>query len=177
MKNKVFIATSLDGFIAGPEGNIEFLETFPMPEGDDMGYSAFMQGIDAILMGRNTFEKVISFGIPWPFEKAVFVWSNTLQEIPAELQEKVSLVRGNVVEVQEFINKQGYTSLYIDGGKTIQSFLSENLIHEMTITTIPVLIGEGIPLFSGKKGLLKFQCINTKLYSNGVVQSVYGQLS
>jgi dihydrofolate reductase len=135
-----------------------------------------MQGIDAILMGRNTFEKVLSFGIPWPFEKPVFVWSTTLHELPTELLDKVSLVKGSVHEVLDNINKQGYTSLYIDGGKTIQSLLSENLIHEITITTIPVLIGEGIPLFSGKKGLLKFQCINTKLYSNGVVQSVYGKL-
>ncbi len=176
MKNKVFIATSLDGFIAGPGGNIEFLETFPAPEGDDMGYSAFMQGIDAILMGRNTFETVLGFGIPWPFEKPVFVWSNTLQEIPAELKEKVSLVRGNVQDVLVEINNTGFSSLYIDGGKTIQSFINEDLIHEMTLTTIPVLIGEGIPLFSGEKGLKKFQCIKTKLYPNGVVQSTYEKI-
>ncbi len=176
MKNKVFIATSLDGFIAGPGGNIEFLETFPAPEGDDMGYSAFMQGIDAILMGRNTFETVLGFGIPWPFEKHVFVWSTTLQQISTELQDKVTLVKGTAADVIASINTAGYSSLYIDGGKTIQSFINEDLIHEMTLTTIPVLIGEGIPLFSGEKGLKKFQCIKTKLYPNGVVQSTFEKI-
>ncbi len=176
MKNKVFTATSLDGFIAGAGGNIEFLETFPAPDGDDMGYAAFMQSVDAILMGRNTFETVLGFGIPWPFEKHVFVWSTTLQQISTELQDKVTLVKGTTVDVIAFINTAGYSSLYIDGGKAIQSFIKEDLIHEMTLTTIPVLIGEGIPLFSGEKGLKKFQCIKTKLYPNGVVQSTYEKI-
>lgn len=87
--NAVFIATSMDGFIAGKDGDISWLDTIPIPEGTDMGYHAFMDRTDAILMGRISFETVLGFGIDWPYAKPVFVWSRRSLTIPDELQEKV----------------------------------------------------------------------------------------
>ena len=170
---KVFIAASLDGYIADLNGDIGFLDIFPAPEGDDMGYNDFIDGIDAILMGRKSFETVLGFEIPWPYTKHVFVWSKTLTELPQELNSKVTLVKGNIYEAIEFIHQRGFLILYVDGGKTIQSFIKENLIDELTITTIPVLLGEGISLFGKSNGLKKFNCVGNKLYSNGMVQNSF----
>ncbi len=170
---KVFIATSLDGYIADINGGIGFLDIFPAPEGDDMGYYDFIDGVDAILMGRKSFETVLGFGIAWPYSKHVFVWSNNMTEIPEDLNSKVTLVNGDIKNVIDHIHQVGFNNLYIDGGKTIQSFIEENLISEMTITTVPVLLGEGISLFGKSNGLKKFKCVGNKLYSNGMVQNKF----
>lgn len=175
-QNKVYIATSLDGFIADANGKIDFLDTFPFPENDDMGYYQFMNQIDAILMGRKSFETVLAFGVEWPYSKPVFVWSETVETIPVDLVDKVKLVNGNALSVLVSIQKEGYANLYIDGGKTIQSFLREGLIDEMIITTIPVLIGSGVPLFGKLDSIVKFSCVDSKVYANGVVQSRYSRV-
>ena len=172
-QNKVYIATSLDGFIADANGKIDFLDTFPFPENDDMGYYQFMNHVDAILMGRKSFETVLAFGIDWPYRKLVFVWSQTLRTIPDNLEGKVKLISGDVNEVLDHIHQDGYLSLYIDGGKTIQSLLKEDLIDEMIITTISVLLGGGVPLFGGLDSIVKFSCVDAKVYANGVVQCRY----
>lgn len=169
-KNKVFIATSLDGYIADAAGQVGFLDTFPMPEGDDMGYYAFISGIDALLMGRKSFETVTGFGVEWPYTKPVFVWTSTLHEVPEQLASKVTLVSGSLEEVLQAIYAKGFLNLYIDGGQVIQSFLRENLIDEMTITTIPVLLGSGVPLFGHVNHMLKFQCLSSQVYDTGLVQ-------
>lgn len=171
--NKVFIATSMDGYIADKDGKVNFLETFPAPPGDDMGYAEFMSGIDAIVMGRNSFETVLVFNIPWPYSKPVFVWSNTLHALPESLPFNVSIVRGTVEEILQTIHPKGYKTLYIDGGKTIQSLLACDLIDEMTITTVPVILGDGISLFGKVDGMKKFIGISSKVYPNGLVQNMY----
>lgn len=122
-QHHVFIATSLDGYIADADGGVGFLDTFPMPEGDDMGYYAFMAQVDALLMGRKSFETVLSFGVEWPYAKPVFVWSQTLDQIPEELAGKAELVRGTLEEVEALIQAKGYQRFYLDGGQVIQSFL------------------------------------------------------
>ena len=174
--NKVYIATSLDGYIADANGRIEFLDTYPMPEGDDMGYYALISSIDAILMGRKSFETVLGFGIQWPYTKPVYVWSQTLGKIPDELQSRVKLVKGDTAEVVRSIQADGYANLYVDGGKVIQSFLKEDLIDEMTITVIPVLLGKGVPLFGELDEMLKFSCVASKRYENGLVQNIFMRL-
>jgi len=145
--NKVYIATSLDGFISDKNGGIDFLDTFPEINTVDTGYHTFIADIDAMVMGRATFEKVLSFGIDWPYTMPVFVLSNTLKEVEEKYKDKVFLLNGSVQEVLEQIHSKGYHRLYIDGGKVIQDFLRVDKIDEMVITTIPVLLGEGIPLF------------------------------
>ncbi len=171
--NKVFIATSLDGFIADSDGGIGWLDTFPEINTVNTGYKTFVASIDALVMGRHTYETVLGFDVPWPYAKPVFVLSNTLKEIPGELEGKVFLQNGPLIEVLKRIHAQGYHQLYIDGGSLIQSFLKEDLIDEMVITTIPVLLGQGIPLFGAVSEHLKFRCAETTLFFETVVQNRY----
>lgn len=172
--NKVFIATSLDGFIADKEGNIDWLHSIPNPDKIDMGYNDFISKVDAIIMGRNTFETVLGFGIDWPYKIPVFVLSNTLKSLPEKLKnENVELISGPLKEVLVFVNNKNLNRLYIDGGKTIQNFLEEDLIHEMTITIIPILLGEGIHLFSKNTKNRIFECKESKIYLDQIVQNKF----
>lgn len=173
MKNKVFIATSIDGYIADKNGNIDWLHSIPNPDVIDMGYADFMNGIDALVMGRKTFETVCGFDIDWPYQKPVFVLTNSLTNIPTKYKDKAELINGDLKAVVNTINNKGYLNLYIDGGKTIQSFLQAGLIDEMTITIIPVLLGGGVPLFSNLEKPQHFTCVSTKLFLGKVSQSVY----
>ena len=170
--NKVFIATSLDGYIADKDGGIEWLHSIPNPDNNDMGYGKFISQIDALVMGRTTFETVCGFDI-WPYQKPVFVLSNSLNQIPRKLEGKAFLVNGSLKEIIEKIYKKGFYQLYIDGGRTIQGFLKEDLIDEMTITTIPYLLGGGIPLFSEHPKPLEFKCVDSKIYLDRVVQNYF----
>lgn len=172
-KNKVFIACSIDGYIADPDGGIDWLNAVPNPEKKDLGYLSFMQNVDALLMGRVTFEKVLSFGITWPYEKPVFVWSNTLQNTPAELHGRVELVNGEPEELIRKINARGYRNLYIDGGRTIQTFLKNDMIDELIISTIPVILGDGMPLFGKRSGILDFSLVRSEVFLDQIVQTTY----
>ncbi|TFV95555.1 dihydrofolate reductase [Algoriphagus kandeliae] len=172
-RNKVYIGASLDGFIADKEGGIDWLDSIPNTDQIDMGYRAFMAQVDALLMGRNTFETVCGFDIDWPYEKPVFVLSNTLKQIPEPFHDKAILVSGPLQKVLDEIHEQGYHRLYIDGGKTIQSFLREDLIDEMTITTIPILLGSGISLFGELPKPLLFECVSSQIFLGKIVQSHY----
>ena len=170
-KNKVFIATSLDGYIADKNGATDWLHSISNPDKIDMGYGAFMAGIDALVMGRTTFETVCGFDIDWPYEKPVFVLSNSMTQMPEKYKNKAEIVHGNLNEILEKIHDRGYHHLYIDGGKTIQGFLKEDLIDEMTITIIPYLLGAGIPLFKEVHERLEFECTDTKIYLEKIVQN------
>jgi len=172
-KNSVFIATSLDGFIADKNGGIEFLDTIPEINTIDTGYDSFTSNIDALVMGRTTFETVCGFDIEWPYEKPVFVLSHLLTQIPEKLSDKVFLLKGSLSSILKQIHQKGHYRLYIDGGKLIQSFLREDLIDEMIITVIPVLLGGGTPLFSELDKPLRFDCVETNLYLHSIVQNKY----
>lgn len=171
MKNKVFIATSLDGYIADENGKIDWLDTIPEINTIDTGYEAFTADIDALVMGRVTFETVLGFDIDWPYQKPVFVVSNSLTEIPAQLKGKAHLMKGALKVVVEQIHQQGYQNLYVDGGGLIQSFLRDDLIDEMIITVIPILLGGGHPLFGRLDTRLNFECKTSKLFLNSIVQN------
>lgn len=172
-KNSVFIATSLDGYIADKNGGIEWLTAIPNPEQIDMGYEAFIQEIDGLVMGRKTFETVLDFDVDWPYFKPVFVLSTTLKEIPETLKGKVFLVHGSLSEILAQIHEKGIARLYIDGGTTIQNFLKEDLIDEMVITTIPILLGGGSSLFSVLLKELSFELMESKVYLNQITQNRY----
>jgi len=172
-KNKVFIATSLDGYIADKNGGIDWLHSIPNPENIDMGYGEFTSQIDALVMGRTTFETVCGFDMDWPYQKPVFVLSNSMTSIPNKYEGKAEIVKGTLQEILEQIHIKGYYSLYIDGGRTIQSFLKEDLIDEMTITIIPYLLGGGIPLFNELTERLDFECVNSEIYLAKVVQNQF----
>lgn len=172
-KNSVYIATSLDGYIADRNGGIAWLDSVPNTEEDDMGYYAFFENIDALLMGRVTFETVLGFDVEWPYQKPVFVLSNSMSEIPKSHVDKAFLVKGSLEEVLKQIHQKGHYRIYIDGGSTIQSFLKEDRIDEMIITQFPILLGGGHSLFSELPNELEFKLAKSKVHLNQLVQSHY----
>ena len=175
-RNSVYIATSIDGFIADKNGGIDWLNLIPIPENIDMGYNAFTSQVDALVMGRITFETVCGFDVDWPYQKPVFVLSNSLKEIPEKLKDKTHLVKGNLTDILEQLHQRGLSKLYIDGGRTIQSFLKEDLIDEMVITIIPILLGGGTPLFSELPKALEFECISSEVYIDKIVQNRFRRI-
>jgi len=172
MANTVYIATSLDGYIARKDGGIDWLTEIPNPEQSDYGFSAFMERMDGIVMGRKTFELVRTF-YPWPYGKPVFVLSRTLQEVPQKQQGKAELVNGPLEEVLDTLRSRGMKHLYIDGGITIQSFLQLDLIDELIITRIPIILGSGIPLFAEMDREIRFELVRTETLSKDLVKSTY----
>lgn len=172
MSNYVFIATSLDGFIATKDGGIDWLLEIPNPENSDYGYNDFIKKIDGIIMGRKTFEMALTFK-EWPYNKRVFVLSNSLKMIPENLVNEVEIVNGDLKELIHRLRGRGFENFYIDGGKTIQSFLKENLIDGMIITYVSVLLGEGIPLFGTLQQNVKFKAIKTEILNEHLVQTRY----
>jgi len=174
-RNIVYIAKSLDGYIADKDGGLDWLHSTPNPEQSDMGYNKFIEGIDALIMGRTTFETVCSFDCDWPYTKPVFVLSTTLTGVPKGYEGKIEVLNGSLTEIVDLVNNKGYNRLYIDGGRTIQSFLKEDLIDELIITTIPVLLGGGFPLFSNLSKKMEFKHIESKVYLNEIVQNHYNR--
>ena len=173
MKTIVYVGTSLDGFIARKDGDIGWLVKYQNKEVHD-SYNEFISKIDAMVIGRGTFEKIITFP-EWPYEKKVFVLSTSLRQIPETLNEKATLVAMKPAALLTFLSGKNFSNIYIDGGKVIQSFLKEDLIDELIITKVPELIGSGIPLFGYLDHDLQFEHIRTNVYSNGLVKSYYNR--
>ncbi len=176
MKCYVYVAVSLDGYIAEKDGGIEWLNEIPNPEGSDFGFADFMKNIDAIVMGANTFRKVLSFAM-WPYEKPVIVMSKSIEKIPENLEGKAEIFSGRITDLMKELEIKGYNNLYIDGGKTIQSFLREKFIDEMIITTIPVLLGDGIPLFGKLEQKQKFRHVKTEVLVPGLVKNRWEKIT
>ena len=171
----VYIATSLDGFIAKEDGDLGWLDeaSAKVPKSEDMGYSAFMDSIDALVMGRNTYEKVLSFGIDWPYKKPVIVLSRNQLNIPEQFTDKVIHSSESPLELCTRLGGEGYKRLYIDGGVTIQRFLAANLLDDMIISVAPVVLGSGIPLFSKTEKDIQLKLLNSKSFDFGFVQLSY----
>ena len=142
----VYIACSLDGFIAKTDGDLDWLTTIPNEGNDDYGFSSFLGNIDGIVMGRNTFETVLGFR-EWPYDKPVFILSDSMDEIPGVAKGRAEIVRGDVRAIVAGLRDRGIGNIYVDGGRTIQSFLKADLVDEMLLTTVSKIIGGGIPLF------------------------------
>jgi dihydrofolate reductase len=169
----VFIATSLDGYIAEQDGGIDWLTGLPAPEGEDHGYAAFMAGIDAILMGRATLEKALEFDA-WPYALPVAVLSRRLTsaELPAALRDSVHVWDCTPRVALERLGREGARRVYVDGGQVISACLREGLIARLTITRVPVLLGRGLPLF-GDCGAHRLRHVETRVWAHGFVQSVH----
>jgi len=171
MKASVYIGTSLDGFIARTDGDIDWLT--PYADDDAIhAYEQFMKEIDVIAIGRGTFEKVLSFPA-WPYDKKTFIMSSSLKQLPDTIKNKATLLSIKPKELLSYLSGMGFSSVYIDGGKLIQSFLAEDLINDLIISKVPVLIGNGIPLFGFLSADLQFKHMRTETQSNGLVRSYY----
>jgi dihydrofolate reductase len=169
MKASVFIGTSLDGFIARVNGDLDFL---PPGGGEPHGYDEFMATVDALVIGRNTFETVLAFDT-WPYgEKPVFVLS-TRTLAPAPPGAVVEHMSGDPAEIVSQLAARGIQHIYLDGGITIQRFLQAGLIQRLIITRVPVLIGAGIPLFGALTRDIFLKHVATRQYPSGLVQSEY----
>jgi prepilin-type processing-associated H-X9-DG protein len=172
-KNIVFIARSLDGFIADKSGGLDWLHSIPNPDNNDMGFVDLMNEVDAVVMGRTTYETVIGFGGDWPYTKHVFVLSNMIKDLHEDLKDRVSLLQGELNAVLKKIHNNGYNTLYVDGGTTIQNFLKEDLIDELRITTIPIILGGGFPLFGELNEPMEFDHVESKVFLDQIVQDIY----
>ena len=174
-KCSVFIATSLDGFISRPDGSLDWLDkaNAGIPEGEDCGYAQFMSTVDALVMGRNTFEQVLSFG-KWPYGSIpVFVLSRQHTSFPGNIPATVTVTADDPVKLVQHLSAKGLQHLYVDGGLTIQSFLAEGLIDEIIITIIPILLGEGKSLFGPLSSDVQLEYVSSKAFDFGFVQSKY----
>ena len=173
MKASVFIATSLDGFIARQDGALDWL---PADGGEPHGYTEFMATVDALVIGRKTFETVLNFD-EWPYgKKPVVVLSTTLSEltVPDGAYGAVcEVMAGTPHEIVSRLRQRGMRHLYIDGGVTMQGFIEAGLIQRLIITRIPVLLGRGIPLFGPLSRDIRLGHVATRTYPSGMVQSEY----
>jgi len=169
MKASVFVGTSLDGFIARANGGLDFL---PPGGGEPHGYDEFMATVDALVIGRKTFETALTFGT-WPYgEKPVIVLS-THPLAPTPLGAVVERMSGAPVGIVSQLSGRGFRHIYVDGGITIQRFLQAGLIQRLIITRVPVLIGAGIPLFGTLQRDIVLRHVGTRQYASGLVQSEY----
>jgi len=168
----VFIAASVDGYIARPDGRIDWLERMNtrLPAGEDCGYASFMSDIDALVMGRRTFEQVLAFDA-WPYDKPVTVLSRRGVAVPAALQGRVTVSAEAPLALLERLGTQGVRRVYLDGGLAVQGFLREGLVDELTLTTIPVLLGGGRPLFGALPHDIELELIESRAWDFGFLQS------
>jgi dihydrofolate reductase len=165
---KVFIGTSLDGFIAREDGDLEWLTGTDL-EMSDTGYNEFFASVDAMVIGRNTYETIAGFE-EWPYGgKRVLVLSRTLTRVEGP----ETSVHHDLDDVIATLDAEGAKAVYVDGGKTIQEFLRRGLIREITISRAPVLIGSGIPLFGPLDADVHLEHQQTKELGAGFVQSRY----
>jgi dihydrofolate reductase len=170
MTVSVFIGTSVDGFIARPNGDLDFL---PVDGGEPHGYNEFIATVDALVIGRKTFETVLAFP-EWPYgNKRVVVLSSRPIDFPAVRGGVVEQMAGTPAEIVAKLAASGVRHAYVDGGVTIQGFLRAGLVQRLTITRVPVLIGDGIPLFGSLPRDVKLQHIATQHYPSGLVKSEY----
>ena len=174
MKTSVYIAASLDGFIARENGGLDWLPTGdPGNGGGDDDFDEFMRSIDVLVMGRHTYEQVLTFG-KWPYgDKRVVLLSSRKLTLPDSLPKTVTVSSGTPQEIIDHLAAQGAQHLYIDGGITNQNFLAAGLIDRLIITTIPVLLGSGIPLFGPLSGDINLRHEETRSLASGLVQSRY----
>jgi dihydrofolate reductase len=174
MKTSVFVGTSVDGFIARKDGSLDFLSA---GESGSNGFEEFVATIDAHVIGRKTFDWARGWlrdhPGQWPFEKPVFVLTRRPGRLRIPKGVTCEVITGTPRRVISILARRGFRHLYVDGGQTIQGFLRAGSIDRLTITKVPVLIGEGIPLFGDLPHDVRLKHIRTKVYPKGLVQTEY----
>jgi dihydrofolate reductase len=171
MSNHVYIAMSLDGYISAPGNDLDWLSYVPIPDGDDLGFA----DIDAIVMGRLTFETLLSFGTGWTYPVPGIILSSTVTDAPQDFADHVRFESGTPQEIVETAKALGFQTLYIDGGKTIQNFLRADLIDEMTISEIPIMLGGGDRLCGELDRRFDFELISSETLLSQIVKQRFGR--
>jgi dihydrofolate reductase len=174
-KTSVYIATSLDGYIARTDGSLDWLDkaNTTVTKGEDCGFKDFMDSIDVLVMGRKTFEKVLSFGT-WGYGNTpVIVLSSNPLSFPDTIPESVTHSSESPRALLQRLSDEDVHHIYVDGGNTIQRFLAEGLIDEITVTTIPVILGSGISLFGSLDQDIHLNHLHTTTFEFGFVQTTY----
>ena len=166
----LFIAMSLDGFIAKPDGNLDFLSIVEQ-ESEDYGYADFIKTVDAIMVGRKTYDKVISMGYDFPHrDKDTYIITRS----PKPSIGSVKFYTGNLKDLVINLKSGKGKNIFVDGGaEIVNELLKDNLIDEFYISVIPVLLGEGISLFKSTKPQIRLKLINSKHFEKGLVQLHY----
>ena len=181
MKCSVYIATSADGYIATPDGGVDWLHTAGNLEADmgseDMGFKAFMDSVDCMIMGRKCMEMISSMNLTpeqWVYgDMRIVVLSNTIKKPPENLLGKIEMYSGDIKDLILKLESSGFKHAYIDGGVTITACINLKLIDEMIITKAPVLLGAGIPLFGKIKQSVKLENAEATAYQNEFIQIKY----
>lgn len=168
-----YLAVSVDGYIADAEGGVGWLDDIEPVVGEDMGYGELIESVDALVMGRKSYETVRGFDVPWPYEVPVIVLSTSPIDIPDELAASVRHLNATPEELAVQLPAEGIAHAYIDGGDTIRRFLRAGLIDQMTFTTIPILLGSGVSLFEGLGIAVPLVLESTTAFSNGLTQTTY----
>lgn len=182
MHATVFMAMSLDGFIASLDGDVAWLDQCgvpdaPMGDAADMGFVQLMQSVDCLLMGRGTAEKLASFQLTaaqWPYgDTPIYILSNSLPAVPPALAANARLLRGSLTQALAELSRRGHQQLYVDGGALVRSCIEAGLVQRLVVTIAPIILGQGIPLFAGLSAPVKLnQCAATR-YANHFVQLEY----
>jgi dihydrofolate reductase len=166
----VFVGASIDGFIARANGDLDWLPADAEPH----GYEEFIASVDAIVIGRKTFETVLAFETwPYPGTMRVVVLSSRPLDLTALAGKNVEQMAGPPAEIVARLAAGGARHLYVDGGLTIQRFLREGQVQRLVITRVPVLIGDGIPLFGSLPRDIRLRHVMTRQFPSGLVQSEY----
>jgi len=182
MKCSAYIATSADGFIATKEGGVDWLHTAGngkelTKDKADMGFGAYLSSVDCMIMGRKCMETISAMNLSpeqWPYgDLRIIVLSNTIKIAPENMQNKIELYSGDLLTLIEQLGQEGYKSAYIDGGTTIQSFIKLKHLDEITITKVPLLLGDGIPLFGKTAQHIKLEQAKSEVFANDFVQLKY----
>ncbi len=169
-----FVAISLDGYIARLNNSLDWLETeYKTDHSEDYGYKKYISSVDCIVMGRNTFEKVVSFP-EWAYQnRRVIVLSKQWKQIPDQFAKLAELYTGTIELLTVELQNQGVRHVYVDGGITIQSAIQNKILNDICITTVPVLLGKGIRLFGNVRDDIELELLNTTSFASGFVQSRY----
>jgi dihydrofolate reductase len=164
----VYIAASLDGFIARPDGGLDWLDIVHSP-GEDYGYKVFFDSVDALVMGRKTYDTVLGFE-KWPYEnKRVVVVSHAASRGAGKHGE--TFHSGPLEPLLDRLGADGVRRVYVDGGVLIRSFLAAGLIDDVTVSVIPILLGSGVPLFGGVEQ--RMTLVSSRSFPSGLVQLCY----
>lgn len=172
MQCTAFLGMSLDGFIAGTEGDVSWLDEIPAPTENDMGFTALMDSIDALVMGRTTFEFVANFDGPWPYTKPVVVMSSSLSEVPAHALD-TELTTKLPEQLCAELEERGWSKLYVDGGAVVGSFHDAGLLNELIVTVVPVVLGDGVKLMGGLVEPAWLTLQSVEAFDNDFVQLHY----